>query len=202
MLDQTKKKIGIGLIVVAVGVLGFGGFKLVKQIQEDQKIANTVVPDTSSYEAIIQQYYEAVQSKDAATMKNLVATPSYWDYYMETYDKTEEDVLATLEDGINNTLEEWSDTYGPDVVISYQIVGMSEQGQDGIDEWNDYMEGMLGSTDSDISDSVMLQLNTTYTSDDGEETVTTYPTLGKAKTGWFIMSEDTDLSDSSSDSDE
>lgn len=49
-----------------------------------------------------------------------------------------------VSEGCNNTVQEWKETYGDDVKVTYQIQGMSSQGDAGVSEWNTDMEKMLG----------------------------------------------------------
>ena len=84
-----------------------------------------------------------------------------------------------------------------DVKVSYQIAGMSEQGQDGLNEWNANMEEMLGNDGADMTESVLLEVKVTYSGSTSEGTEIIHPTLGKIGDQWYLISEDTQLDSSS-----
>ena len=135
----------------------------------------------ADYADVLQSYYTAVFAADGQTLTQLMAPPEYWTYYMETYNKTEEDVIDSFAEGCSNTVSEWKETYGDDVKVTYQIEGLSEQGDSGVSEWNSNMEEMLGNDGADISQG---------SNDSGTDVV--YPTLGKIGEKWYIISEDDD----------
>ena len=162
-----------------------------------QKAAEEAVPDASGYEELMKSYYSAIVSGDGKKMAQLMAPPEYWNYYMETYDKSETDVEDALKEGCAATYSGWQNTYGTDVKVSYQIAGMSEQGQDGLNEWNANMEEMLGNDGADMTESVLLEVKVTYSGSTSEGTEIIHPTLGKIGDQWYLISEDTQLDSSS-----
>lgn len=185
---RTRRYLGIGLILGAVVLLGVGVYFGV-QTQREQARTDQQVQD-GSYETVISRYYTAILAADGQTMSQVMAPPAYWTYYLETYDKTEEEVIEDFAAGCENTLEEWRDVYGEDVTLTFQIQGLSEQGQEGLDEWNADMEEMMGSDAMAISEAVTLEVELQFQGSAGSDTQTVYPTLGKIGEGWYILSED------------
>ena len=183
---------GIIMVAAAAG-LAFGGLFWYQKEQKAQKAA----PDSSDYADVLSSYYTAVLSADGQTLTQLMAPPEYWNYYMETYDKSETDVEDALKEGCAATYSGWQNTYGTDVKVSYQIAGMSEQGQDGLNEWNANMEEMLGNDGADMTESVLLEVKVTYSGSTSEGTEIIHPTLGKIGDQWYLISEDTQLDSSS-----
>ena len=116
-------RIVAGIIMVAAAAgLACGGLVW---YQHDQK-AQQQAPDSADYADVLQSYYTAVFAADGQTLTQLMAPPEYWTYYMETYNKTEEDVIDSFAEGCSNTVSEWKETYGDDVKVTYQIEGLSE----------------------------------------------------------------------------
>jgi hypothetical protein len=158
-------------------------------LYRDSLAENEAAPDTDDYASVIGKYYAAVFDKDGKTLATLTAPPDYWTYYYETYDKTEQDVIDSFEEGCENTLADWKETYGDDVEVSYRISGMSQQGQDGIDEWNENMEELLGNDGADMTESVTLQVELTFTGSVKTGTEDISPVLGKIDGTWYLVSE-------------
>ena len=159
-------RIVAGIIMVAAAAgLACGGLVW---YQHDQK-AQQQAPDSADYADVLQSYYTAVFAADGQTLTQLMAPPEYWTYYMETYNKTEEDVKVT-----------------------YQIEGLSEQGDSGVSEWNSNMEEMLGNDGADISQAVTLEVQRKFQGSNDSGTDVVYPTLGKIGEKWYIISEDDD----------
>lgn len=178
---------GIALLVVGVGAV-VGGVLAFRQEQKQDE----ATPDTSNYEAVLKKYYGAILSADGQSMSQVMAPPEYWTYYMETYSKTEQDVISTFQEGCNTTLDEWKASYGNDVKVSYKIDGLSEPAQEGIDEWNTNMQNMLGNDGAKITDAVTLSVEESFSGSQGSGKEVVYPTLGKIGDSWYIMEEDND----------
>ncbi len=183
----TRIIVGVVLLLAAAGLL-VGGILLYQKEQKEKAKA----PDASGYEQVLKNYYSAILSADGKLMSQVMAPPEYWTYYMQNYGKSENDVIETFASGCHATLKEWQDTYGEDVKVSYQIAGMSEQGPDGIAEWNQNMEEMLGSTGGDISEAVTLEVKMSYTGNVKSGSEVMYPTLGKIGENWYMIEEDSE----------
>ena len=158
-------RIVAGIIMVAAAAgLACGGLVW---YQHDQK-AQQQAPDSADYADVLQSYYTAVFAADGQTLTQLMAPPEYWTYYMETYNKTEEDVIDSFAEGL------------------------SEQGDSGVSEWNSNMEEMLGNDGADISQAVTLEVQRKFQGSNDSGTDVVYPTLGKIGEKWYIISEDDD----------
>ena len=59
-------------------------------------------PET--YQSVLSEYYTAFIQNQPDTLYRLMAPPAYWDYYMEHYNKTKEDVISTYQQAITNTM--------------------------------------------------------------------------------------------------
>lgn len=154
-------RIVAGIIMVAAAAgLACGGLVW---YQHDQK-AQQQAPDSADYADVLQSYYTAVFAADGQTLTQLMAPPEYWTYYMETYNKTEEDVIDSFAEGCSNT----------------------------VSEWNSNMEEMLGNDGADISQAVTLEVQRKFQGSNDSGTDVVYPTLGKIGEKWYIISEDDD----------
>lgn len=195
-MAQKKRKLrtaaGVTLLVLAAaGVLGGIWYYRQQHPSSSSEQASSSAPDASTYEAVMQSYFSAILTGNGKAMAQLVGSSAYWTFYMENYDKTEEEIEKQLDEACATIHSEWQNTYGEDVQVSYQIVGMSQQEQEGIDEWNANMEEMLGNDGANISESVMLEVEVTYSGSitSGKETL--HPTLAKIGDSWYIIEEDT-----------
>ncbi len=176
------------VMLLAAAALVVGGILLYQQEREKED----TLPDASNYEKVLGNYYSAILSADGKAMSQVMAPPEYWTYYMETYEKTEDDVINTFSEGCNATLKEWKDTYGTDVKVSYQIEGMSQQGDEGVQEWNSDMEETLGNAGASITEAVTLEVKISYQGSVKSSTDTMYPTLGKIGDRWYMIAEDSE----------
>ena len=186
-LKKQRNRLVAGIILIAAAlVIAVGGVLLFLQ---DQKKTDAV-PDTSDYEQVLQSYYDALISADGKTMAQITAPPEYWPYYLETYDKTEADVEASFQESCQEKMSDWQSVYGSDVTISYRIVGLSRPDENGLEEWNQNMESLLGNTGANISEAVTLEVEQTLSGSTKKGTETVYPTLAKMGDNWYIMETD------------
>lgn len=186
-LKKQRNRLVAGIILIAAAlVIAVGGVLLFLQ---DQKKTDAV-PDTLDYEQVLQSYYDALISADGKTMAQITAPPEYWPYYLETYDKTEADVEASFQESCQEKMSDWQSVYGSDVTISYRIVGLSRPDENGLEEWNQNMESLLGNTGANISEAVTLEVEQTLSGSTKKGTETVYPTLAKMGDSWYIMETD------------
>ena len=186
-LKKQRNRLVAGIILIAAAlVIAVGGVLLFLQ---DQKKTDAV-PDTSDYEQVLQSYYDALISADGKTMAQITAPPEYWPYYLETYDKTEADVEASFQESCQEKMSDWQSVYGSDVTISYRIVGLSRPDENGLEEWNQNMESLLGNTGANISEAVTLEVEQTLSGSTKKGTETVYPPLAKMGDNWYIMETD------------
>ena len=114
----------------------------------------------------------------------------------EILDKTKEDVIATYQQAITNTLASWKQQCGDDVTVSFAIKGMSEQSQDFLTEWTDDMNEMIGEDKVHAQNAVTLSVERTLTGSKGTQTETISPTLIQVDGFWYILQENTTAADS------
>ena len=151
-------------------------------------------PET--YQSVLSEYYTAFIQNQPDTLYRLMAPPAYWDYYMEHYNKTKEDVISTYQQAITNTMASWKQQCGDDVTVSFAIKGMSEQSQDFLTEWTDDMNEMIGEDQVHAQDAVTLNVERTLTGSKGTQTETISPTLIQVDGFWYILQENTTAADS------
>ena len=151
-------------------------------------------PET--YQSVLSEYYTAFIQNQPDTLYRLMAPPAYWNYYLEHYDKTKEDVISTYQQAITNTMASWKQQCGDDVTVSFAIKGMSEQSQDFLTEWTDDMNEMIGEDQVHAQDAVTLSVERTLTGSKGTQTETISPTLIQVDGFWYILQENTTAADS------
>ncbi len=151
-------------------------------------------PET--YQSVLSEYYTAFIQNQPDTLYRLMAPPAYWDYYMEHYNKTKEDVISTYQQAITNTMASWKQQCGDDVTVSFAIKGMSEQSQDFLTEWTDDMNEMIGEDQVHAQDAVTLSVERTLTGSKGTQTETISPDTDSGR--WFLvyLQENTTAADS------
>ena len=62
--------------------------------------------------------------------------------------------------------------------------------ENGLEEWNQNMESLLGNTGANISEAVTLEVEQTLSGSTKKGTETVYPTLAKMGDNWYIMETD------------
>ena len=176
---------GLVLMVAAVGAAGIGVWLFLEDTPAEETEESAAGSD---YEDVMNTYYAAILSGDGASLANCMAPQAYWDYYMETYNKTEDDIIATYDDACVNTLSGWEETYGSDITLSYKITATSEPDAEGIEEWNENVEldAMI------ISDAITLEIELSINGSTSGNVVVYYPTLVQMEDGWYIMEEDSE----------
>jgi hypothetical protein len=144
-----------------------------------------------AYQSLMSQYYTAFIQDDPDAIYGLMAPPAYWTYYLEHYDKTKSDVIATYEQAIADTMADWEEQCGEDISISFSITGMSEQSEDFLTEWTEDMNEMLGEDTVHAQSAVTLQVERTIKGSSDTLTETLNPTLIEVDGVWYILQEDT-----------
>ena len=206
MAIQKKGLLIGGIIAVIIAAGGICAAVLPDALhKEESSISNRTVTTTAApastdtensdqapetYQSVLSEYYTAFIQNQPDTLYRLMAPPAYWDYYMEHYNKTKEDVISTYQQAITNTMASWKQQCGDDVTVSFAIKGMSEQSQDFLTEWTDDMNEMIG------EDQVTLSVERTLTGSKGTQTETISPTLIQVDGFWYILQENTTAADS------
>ncbi len=187
--QRVRLVCGIVLIVLALAIAGYGVFCFLDASEAtDEASADSSSGTSTSYEAVMQTYYTAILEEDGETLAGCMAPQAYWDYYMETYEKTEVDIIATYDDACTNTLSGWEETYGSNITLSYEITGTSDPDEDGITEWNENVE----LDEMVILDAITLEIELSINGSESGNVVIYYPTLVEMADGWYIMEEDSE----------
>ena len=210
---QKKGLLIGGIIAVVIAAGGICAAVLPDALhKEESSISNGTVTTTTAapastdtensdqapetYQSVLSEYYTAFIQNQPDTLYRLMAPSAYWDYYMEHYDKTKEDVISTYQQAITNTMASWKQQCGDDVTVSFAIKGMSEQSQDFLTEWTDDMNEMIGEDKVHAQDAVTLNVERTLTGSKGTQTETISPTLIQVDGFWYILQENTTAADS------
>ena len=194
--DKAKKMRILGICAIAAAVLLIGGG--VYLLMDDDE-SETVTPsefaevgqeDTATAcQNIMSQYYADIMGDNAEGLYKLMAPPEYWQYYMETYGKTESDVISTYADAINNTKSQWQASCGSDAKVSFQIKASGEQSDEFLKEWSDTMNEVIGSDVLVAEEAITLNVEQTVTGSSGTEESINTPTLIKVNGSWYILDE-------------
>ncbi|MBQ8514855.1 MAG: hypothetical protein IJ496_05600 [Ruminococcus sp.] len=187
---------GIALILAAAAMLG-GGLYLILSEDEVTPSPGSVVAvgeedSATACQNLLSSYYTAIIGQDGQALYELMAPPEYWDYYMETYDKTETEVIETYQDAVNNTVASWKADCGSNVKVSFQIEASGEQTEAFLTEWSDTMNEALGEEVLSAQEALTLQVTQTVTGDNGTKETQLRPTLIRVNDAWYILDEGTD----------
>jgi hypothetical protein len=185
---------GIVAVVAALGLIG-GGLYLTLGEDDGETITTGGVvavgeeDSATACQQLLSSYYSAILGEDATTLYQLMAPPEYWSYYEETYGKTEEEIVETYADAINNTLATWHADCGSDAKVSFQITGSSEQTEELLEQWSESMNSTIGEDVLEATEAMMLEVTQTVTGSDGTQETVTNPVLIKINGDWYILDE-------------
>lgn len=212
MAIQKKGLLIGGLVAVIIAAGGICAAILPDALHKEESSASNVTATTTAvsastdtensdqapetFRSVLSEYYTAFIQNQPETLYRLMAPPAYWNYYLEHYNKTKEDVISTYQQAITNTMATWKQQCGDDVTVSFAIQGMSEQSQDFLTEWTDDMNEMIGEDQVHAQDAVTLSVERTLTGSNGTQTETISPTLIQVDGIWYILQENTTASDS------
>lgn len=194
---RTRLIAGIVLIVVAAAAAVAGIWMFQKEQDDSTQMQifreeHQDAESSSGYEDVLNRYYQAILSEDGQMMAQIMAPPEYWTYYLEAYSRTEEEVVEAFTEMCSEILSEWEAQYGSGITLSYQIIGVSEPAQEGLDEWNVNMEQLLGNDGASITDAVTAEVELTVTGSAGGDVLTYYPTIVQMGDNWYMLEEDND----------
>ncbi len=194
-MGRNKKLLygGIGAVAAAAVLIGGGIYMIASDKQE------TVTPggfsavgeedSATACQNLMSSYYTAIMGEDASAMYNMMAPPEYWDYYLLTYNKVEEEVIETYADAINNTKASWQAKCGADAKISFKIDASGEVSQEVLTELSDSINNAIGKDVYHAEEGMTLNVTQTVKGSSGTlETVNT-PTLIKVNGNWYILDE-------------
>lgn len=188
---------GVILIVVAAVIVAAGIFLLRREQQQGQQMesfrqSHGDAETAAGYEDVLSRYYQAILSEDGKALAQIMAPPEYWTYYLETYDHTEEEVTGMFTEMCSEILDGWEASYGSGIALTYQVLGVSEPEQEGLDEWNAQMQTLLGNDGAQITDAVTAEVALTITGSEDSDVLTYYPTIVQMGDSWYMLEEDND----------
>lgn len=183
-----KKGLLIGGVILLLLAIGGVGIAIVPDLLH-QNDDNTAEHAPSSYQSLMTQYYTAIVKNDPNSMYQLMAPTIYWDYYMEHYEKTQEDIIAIYQQAIADTMADWRLQCGTDVSVSFSITGMSEQSEDFLTEWTEDMNEMLGEDAVHAEQAITLQVERTLEGNSKTMTEVLTPTIIEIDGLWYILDE-------------
>lgn len=188
---------GIAAIAASLVMLGGGLYFILSETDEVTPSPGSVVAvgeedSATACQNLLSSYYTAIIGQDGQALYKLMAPPEYWDYYIETYDKTESEVIGTYQDAVNNTLAAWKAACGSNVKVSFQIEASGEQTEDFLTEWSQTMNEAIGEEVLTAQEALTLQVTQTVTGDNGTKETQLNPTLIRVNDAWYILDEGTD----------
>ncbi len=186
---------GITLIAAALIIIGIGLFMIFRDNKRDENVVTpgkfAVIGEEDSATAcqnLMSEYYSAIMGEDGKALYKLMAPPEYWSYYMNTYSKTEEEIIKTYNDAINNTKTEWQAKCGDDAKVSFQITASGEEPEEFLKNWNDNVGSLC---DEQLTAEEALRLNVTQTVKGQKDNIESNnsPILIKVNGHWYILNE-------------
>lgn len=189
---------GISMTAAAVLLIGGGIFMLIggndDEVMTPGNFAAVGEEDSATAcQNLMSEYYSAIMGENGEELYKLMAPPEYWTYYMETYSKTEEEVIETYNDAINNTKANWSAQCGSNAKVSFKIVSSGNQTEEFLKEWNESMGSIVGSGKLNAEEAITLNVEQTVTGSSGSIESNNTPTLIKVNSNWYILDEGTNV---------
>lgn len=189
---------GISMTAAAVLLIGGGIFMLIRGNDEEVMTPGNFAAvgeedSATACQNLMSEYYSAIMGENGEELYKLMAPPEYWTYYMETYSKTEEEVIETYNDAINNTKANWSAQCGNNAKVSFKIVSSGDQTEEFLKEWNESMGSIVGSGKLNAEEAITLNVEQTVTGSNGSIESNNTPTLIKVNSNWYILDEGTNV---------
>lgn len=199
-VNKNKKSnktliIGIVLIIASLIIIGCGLFMIFKDNKNDDNVMTpgnfAVIGEEDSATAcqnLMSEYYSAIMGEDGKALYKLMAPPEYWSYYMSTYSKTEDEIIKTYSDAINNTKTAWQAKCGDDAQVSFQITASGEEPEEFLQNWNDNV-GSICDTQLTADEALRLNVTQTVKGEKGSIESNNSPILIKVSGHWYILNE-------------
>lgn len=195
MNSKSVRILGIAAIGAAVCMIA-GGIFLLNREQKPQTMTpssnvavNGEVDSATACQNLMSSYYQSIVNHDGETLYTLMAPPAYWTYYQEHYEKTTDDIIATYNDAIQNTLANWEAACGENVKVAFHIEASSEQSPEFLTEWSENMNALIGTDTLTAQEAMTLQVTQRITGDSSTEESVITPTLIKVNDAWYILDE-------------
>lgn len=194
MNKKMTRIIGVAAIAAAIGMIGTGVWLMNDEPTEtvmtpSSNVAIGEMDDATACQKLLSSYYQAIINQDSQQLYPLMAPPEYWAYYQEHYNKSTDDIIATYDDAIRNTLAEWENSCGDDVKVAFHIEASSEQSPEFLTEWSNGMNSMVGENALTAKKAITLQVTQTISGASGTKESVTMPTLILVNDRWYILDE-------------
>lgn len=185
---------GIILIAAALVIISAGIFWIM-----DDKDKEVVTPggfaavgeedSATACQNLMSDYYSAIMGGDGEALYNMMAPPEYWIYYMDAYGKTEEEIISTYTDAINNTRASWRAQCGDDAKVSFKIESSGDEPAEFLNQWNQNIGSYLGDGSITAEEAVVLNVSQTIKGSIGSLESNNKPILIKVEGIWYILDE-------------
>ena len=139
--------------------------------------------ESNIYTTLLNQYYDAVFSKNGETMRKLIAPEAYWIYMQEQYDETEKEENATYNQIAANLVDYWKELYGSNVQVTFSINNLEQQSDATVAELNTALE----ETGCVAEQVVILTVTQKFSGSAGEAETIIQPTMIQVEGNWYLI---------------
>ena len=139
--------------------------------------------ESNIYATLLNQYYDAVFSKNGETMRKLIAPEAYWIYMQEQYDETEKEENATYNQIAANLVDYWKELYGSNVQVTFSINNLEQQSDATVAELNTALE----ETGCVAEQVVVLTVTQKFSGSAGEAETIIQPTMIQVDKNWYLI---------------
>ncbi len=139
--------------------------------------------ESNIYTTLLNQYYDAVFSKNGETMRKLIAPEAYWIYMQEQYDETEKEENATYNQIAANLVDYWKELYGSNVQVTFSINNLEQQSDATVAELNTALE----ETGCVAEQVVILTVTQKFSGSAGEAETIIQPTMIQVDENWYLI---------------
>lgn len=176
---KKKKKTGlIVLILVLVVLLAAGAVGAMFLLNRDKKDAAS--NGVENPEEAVTKLYDAAEQCDADLMLSLVPK-AYQDELMEKDDLDNNSLKKAVQDGLNDNLDDWKDSYGSNIEIEITLDHANAMPKSDIDDMNNKNDLVT------IEAGYKYEVTVTYKGDDDSDTISSIQTALKIDGKWYSL---------------
>lgn len=176
---KKKKKTGlIILILVLVVLLAAGAVGAMFLLNRDKKDAAS--NGVENPEEAVTKLYDAAEQCDADLMLSLVPK-AYQDDLMEKDDLDNNSLKKAVQDGLNDNLDDWKDSYGNNIEIEITLDHANAMPKSDIDDMNNKNDLVT------IEAGYKYEVTVTYKGDDDSDTISSIQTALKIDGKWYSL---------------
>jgi len=173
---KKKKKTGlIILILVLVVLLAAGAMFLLNRDKKDAASNGVENPEEA-----VTKLYDAAEQCDADLMLSLVPK-AYQDDLMEKDDLDNNSLKKAVQDGLNDNLDDWKDSYGNNIEIEITLDHANAMPKSDIDDMNNKNDLVT------IEAGYEYEVTVTYKGDDDSDTISSIQTALKIDGKWYSL---------------